>query len=157
MDLTSVTAVLGSIKTATEIAKYIKDTDLSLEKAETKLKLADLIGALAEAKIVVVGVQQTLAEAGARIRELEQTLETRGKVRWEEPFYWLDDDSDGLPTNGPFCQHCYDRDSKLVRLQCDEDGYFECKVCQHSYVTKAYRELQSEAAAKFRGRRRSAY
>jgi hypothetical protein len=157
MDLTSVTAVLGSIKTATEIAKYIKDTDLSLEKAETKLKLADLIGALSDAKLEGVGVQQTLAEAEARIRELEQTLETRVKVRWEEPFYWLDDDSDGLTPDGPFCQHCYDGGGKLVRLQGYGDGYFECKVCKNSYVTKAHREHQSEAAAEFRRRRRSAY
>jgi hypothetical protein len=63
MDFTSVTAVLGSIKTATEIAKLIKDSDLSLEKAETKLKLADLNGTLADAKLEVVGVQQTLAES----------------------------------------------------------------------------------------------
>ena len=126
MDLTSVTAVLGSIKTATEIAKYIKDTDLSLEKAETKLKLADLIGALADAKLKVVGVEQTLAEAEDRIRELEQTLKTRVNVRWEEPFYRLDDDSDGSTPDGRFCQHCYDGGGgKLVRLQGDGSGYFE--------------------------------
>lgn len=157
MDLTSVTAVLGSIKTATEIAKYIKDTDLSLEKAETKLKLADLIVTLADAKLEVVGVQQTLAEAEARIRELEQTLETRGKVRWEEPLYWLDDHSDGSTMDGPFCQQCYDHGSKLVRLQGNGDGYFECKVCKNTYVTKANRERESAAAAAYNRRRRSGY
>ena len=157
MDLTSITAVLGSIKTATEIAKYIKDTDLSLEMAETKLKLADLIGALADAKLEVVGVQQTLAEAESRIRALEQTLDTRGKVKWEEPFYWLDNDSDGATTDGPFCQQCYDHGSKLVRLQGDGDGYFECKVCKNSYVTKAHRERESAAAADYKRQRHSGY
>ena len=51
MDMTAITAVLGSIKTATEIAKYIKDSNVSFEKAETKLRLAELIGALADAKL----------------------------------------------------------------------------------------------------------
>ena len=58
MDLTAVSTLLGSIKTATEIAKLIKDSDVSLEKAETKLKLAELISALADAKIKVTAVQQ---------------------------------------------------------------------------------------------------
>ncbi len=157
MDLTSVTAVLGSIKTATEIAKYIKETDLSLEKAETKLKLADLIGALADAKLEVVGVQQTLAEAEAKLRELRQALEVRGNLRWEDPSYWLDDNSDGSTTDGPFCQQCYDSTVKLVRLQGDGDGYFECKTCKNSYTTTAHRERQAAKAAEFKNRPRSGY
>jgi len=158
VDLTSVAAVLGSIKTATEIAKYIKDSDLSLEKAETKLKLADLIGALADAKLEVVGVQQTLAEAEARVRELEQTLATRGMLRWEEPSYWLDDDTDGLTTDGPFCQQCYDSGGKLVRLQAYGDGCYECKACKNGYVTKAHREREADAARELnKGRTHSRY
>ena len=132
MDLTSVTAVLGSIKTATEIAKLIKDSDLSLEKAETKLKLADLIGTLADAKLEVIGVQQVLAEAEARVRELEGALKTRQNLRWKEPSYWLETEG---TMDGPFCQQCYDTDRKLVRLQGNGEGWFECKACKSSYVT----------------------
>ena len=81
MDISSVTAVLSSIKTATDIARLIKDSDLSLEKAETKLRLADLIGALADAKLEVVEVQQTLAEAEARVQELEAQFAVRGRTQ----------------------------------------------------------------------------
>lgn len=42
-DIATISAFLGSIKTATELAKAIKGADLSLEKAETKLKMANLI------------------------------------------------------------------------------------------------------------------
>lgn len=139
MDIASVSAVLGSIKTATEIAKYIKDTDLSLEKAETNLKLADLIGALADAKLEVVGVQQTLAESEARIRDLEGQLEIRAKLKWIDPSYWLEA---GAALDGPFCQQCYDTGRKLVRLQGSGDGYYQCKACQNSYVTQAYRQRE---------------
>jgi hypothetical protein len=154
MDFTAVTAVLGSIKTATEIAKYIKDSDLSLEKAETKLKLADLIGALADAKLEVVGVEQTLAEAEARIRELVQQLETRGKLKWVDPAYWLEADT-GL--QGPFCQQCYDTGGKLVRLQDDGDGYYECKACKNGFVTPAHREREAQVAREFKDGRRGGY
>ena len=154
MDFTAVSAVLGSIKTATEIAKYIKDTDLSLEKAETKLKLADLIGALADAKLEVVGVQQTLAEAEARVGELEQQLQTRGKLTWVDPAYWLESDKG---PQGPYCQQCYDTSGKLVRLQDHSDGHFECKACKNDFVTAAHRERQAQAARKFKDSHRGGY
>ena len=44
-DISAITAVLGSLKTATEIAKFIRESDVSIERAELKLKVADLIGA----------------------------------------------------------------------------------------------------------------
>lgn len=67
MDFTSVAAALGGLKTATDIAKLIKESDLSLDKAETKLKLAELIGALADVKLDVVNFQEKLAAAESRI------------------------------------------------------------------------------------------
>lgn len=42
-DMASVSVVLTSIKTATDIAKLLRETDVSLEKAETKLKLAEMV------------------------------------------------------------------------------------------------------------------
>jgi len=154
MDITSVTGVLGSIKTATDIARFIKDSDLSLEKAETKLKLADLIGALADAKMEVIGVQQTLAEAETRIRELETRLDTKAKVQWKEPSYWLETETG---PEGPFCQKCYDTEGKLVRLQGDDDGYFECKSCKSSYVTPEKRAKEDAAIRAHNNNTRGVY
>ena len=52
MDLISaITATLTSLKTATDIAKLIRESDVSLEKAELKLKLAQLTDGLADARI----------------------------------------------------------------------------------------------------------
>jgi hypothetical protein len=141
MDFGAITAALGSIKTATEIAKYIKETDLSLEKAETKLKLADLISALADAKLEVVGVQQSLAEAEGQIETLEKQLQVRANLTWEEPYYWLNTASG---RQGPFCQKCYDTGQQLVRLQGDGEGLFQCKACENMFVTQAYRNRQNE-------------
>lgn len=154
MDIASVTAVLGSIKTATEIAQYIKNSDLSLEKAETKLKLAELIGALADAKLEVVGVQETLAGAEVRIRELERQLRIREKLTWKEPAYWLEANG---KTEGPYCQKCYDTETKLVRLQGDGDGRYECKACNSNFVTKAWRERQDAAIRQHNERQRGRY
>jgi hypothetical protein len=142
MDPTSITAILGSIKTAADIAKLIKDSDVSLEKAETKLKLADLISALADAKLEVVGIQQTLAETEATVRQLEDKLRIRRNIRWKEPAYWVEEDDS---SDGPFCQKCYDIDSRLVRLQGDGEGWFQCLACTSSVVTKEYRARAAAA------------
>lgn len=142
MDIGSISAVLGSIKTATEIAKLIKDSDVSLEKAEVKLKLAELIGALADAKLEVVGVQQTLAESEDRIRELQKKLEIRAQVKWDDPVYWLEG---ATGRDGPYCQRCYDSDQKLVRLQGSGDGYYSCRACNSGYTT-AEQRAREEAA-----------
>ena len=136
MDVTTISTLLGSIKTATDIAKLIKNSDLSLEKAETKLKLAELISALADAKIEVTEIQQSLLDRDAQIREFQAKLDVKGKLQWEQPYYWL---SDGQRREGPFCQQCYDTDEKLMRLQGSGDGYWECKTCKNSYMEERYR------------------
>lgn len=135
MDLTSISTVLSSLKTATEIAKLIKDSDVSLEKAESKLKLAELISALADAKIEVTEVQQVLLEKDAEVRELKAQLEVKTKLKWEKPYYWLIDDSQ---RDGPYCQHCYDKSRELIRLQGNGGGYWECKACKNSYTDSSY-------------------
>jgi hypothetical protein len=142
MDIGSISAVLGSIKTATDIAKFIKDSDVSLEKAEVKLKLAELIGALADAKLDVVGVQQALAESEARIRELQKQLDVRAQVKWDDPVYWVEAPSG---REGPYCQRCYDAEGKLVRLQSSGDGYYSCRACSSGYTTAEHRAREEAA------------
>jgi len=155
MDFAAVTAALGSLRTATDIAKFIRESDLSLDKAETKLKLAELIIAIADAKLDVVNVQEKLAAAETQIKSLEADLQVKGEIRWEEPLYWLEHQS-GI--DGPFCQHCYDNGRKLVRLQGNGEGWYECKVCKNSYETKELRQreaaVQAATAAAFRRERR---
>lgn len=61
-DLATIGAALSSLKTATDIVKFLRSSDLSLERAE--LKLADLLSSLADAKIELIEGQDTLAEKG---------------------------------------------------------------------------------------------
>ncbi len=135
MDMASISAALSSIKTATEIAKLIKESDVSLEKAESKLKLADLISALADAKIQIAEIQQIIIEKDAEIRAATEQLTVRGKIQWEKPCYWL---IEGTRKDGPFCQLCYDKNKELIRLQGGGDGYWECKACKSSYTDSTW-------------------
>jgi len=134
-DLTTISSILGSIKTATDIARLLKESDISLEKAETKLKLAELVSALADAKIEISEIQELLTEKDKSIRDLQNELNIKAKLHWEKPYYWI---IDGESKDGPYCQHCYDKERILVRLQGDVRGCWDCKVCKNVYTDKNY-------------------
>ncbi|WP_421781829.1 hypothetical protein [Kiloniella litopenaei] len=134
-DIAAIAGILGSVKTAVEITKLIKDSSDSLEQAEVKLKLAELIGALADVKMEAAEIQTHLIARDERIRELEQKLKTKDDVVYEAPYYWL---INGDDKDGPFCQKCHDVDSKLIRLQNIETGSWHCKVCNNVYRDRSY-------------------
>jgi hypothetical protein len=138
-DIAAISAILSSIKSATDIAKLLKDADVSLEKAELRLKLADLISTLADARTEIAGVQETITAKEEKIRALEKALHVHGILKFETPAYWL---VEGDKRDGPFCQACYDKDRKLIRLQGYENGIFDCKVCNTTYTTREYRSRQ---------------
>ena len=134
-DIAAITSILGSVKTATEIAKLIKDSGVSLEQAEIRLKLADLISALAEARVETAEIQTLILEKDEKIKELSAALATKKNLTYEKPYYWL---SEGESKEGPYCQHCFDRDQKLIRLQGYGNGYWDCKVCKNTFTDSTY-------------------
>lgn len=136
MDFASITAALSSIKSATDIAKLIKDSEVSLEKAETKLKLAELISALADTKIQIAEIQQTLIDKDTEISALSGKLKVKGMVQWQSPYYWVIEEAG---REGPFCQHCYDKNHELIRLQGNGEGYWECKACKCNFTDATYK------------------
>jgi len=144
-DLALVTTILTSIKTATEIAKALREADLSLEKAELKLKLADLMTALADARVAIASVQEDLLTKERQIKELNERLDMRKSVHYVAPFYWVDANQG---REGPFCQQCYDSQRKLIRLQ-DIGDVWECKTCSKWYRPSGGRSRQVEVVTDF--------
>jgi hypothetical protein len=136
MPIATITAALSSLKAATEIAKIIKDSGYTLEKAEIKLKIADMLGSLADTKINLAELQDLLLRKDKMIKELEVRLELKEKLKWESPYYWLD--SDGKK-EGPFCQQCYDNGGKLIHLQSLGPGSWICKTCDKTFHDSSYR------------------
>jgi hypothetical protein len=141
MDLAAIGSLLGSLKTATEIAKFIRESDVSIEKAETKLKLAELVSALADAKIEAAEVQQAILERDELIRALEAAAKLRGDLVWRQPCYFL---ANAQGEEDPYCQNCYDSEGKLSRLHTDGQGHFQCRVCKQSFKTLERSKSDSE-------------
>ncbi len=134
-DITTLAAVLSSLKTATEIAKFLRESDLSLEKAELKLKLADLVSALAEAKLELIDVQDTLAGKDKHIAELEDAFQSKdGLVRRYDAYYQSNEK--GEPTGVPYCLRCWESDHKKRQLVYDAKDRFSrvCTSCGQRYT-----------------------
>lgn len=134
-DIATIAAALGSIKAAADIAKLIKDSGSSLEQAEIKLQIAELISALADAKIEIAGIQSEMIEKDKELKLVMDKLEIHNSVIWEKPYYWT---IQGDEKDGPYCQKCYDVDRQLVRLQGSSSKGWSCRSCNSSYFDKNY-------------------
>jgi hypothetical protein len=134
VDIGVVSAALSSLKTATDIAKFIRKSDLSLEKAELKLKLAELIGSLADAKIQIVEVQEELENKDKRITELEQAFDTKDElIKYLDAYYIVN--ADGKPFGNPYCLRCWESDHKKHQLvtKAGDPNRTVCTSCGHVY------------------------
>lgn len=133
-DMATIAAALSSLKTATDIARFLRESDLSLERAELKLKLADLVGALADTKIELVEVQEALSEKDKRITELEQAFEGMDAiVRHHDAYYGTNEA--GEPTGVAYCLRCWENAHKKRQLVCDAKDHraHVCTACGHRY------------------------
>lgn len=138
MDVGSIGTALASIKTAADLAKIIKDSSSSLEQAEVKFKLAELVGALAEAKMDIASIQEVLIKKDEELSSLQAQLEIKGKIIWEKPYYFL---VEGTSKEGPYCPTCYDNNKKLIRLQDQTNGIWGCQVCKSILEDSTYKPI----------------
>lgn len=133
-DITSISAVIGSVKSALDIVKYLNETGTSLEKADLKLKLAELASALAEAKLEMISIQEVLLEKDQRIAELNEAFELRDALRRVGDAYYKMGD-DGNPKGVAHCVRCFESDHRARQLV-DTGGPMRlrvCTACGHKY------------------------
>jgi len=130
-----VTAV-GSIKSAIDIAKLLKDGADTLDKAEVKLQLAELISSLADAKMQMAEVQELLLESNKEKKDLLDKLNQKAKVIYKKPSYFKINDDNSK--DGPYCQNCYDANEKLIRLQGGNNDFWTCNQCKNKYKGPKY-------------------
>ncbi|MDN4502083.1 hypothetical protein QX776_06700 [Alteromonadaceae bacterium BrNp21-10] len=116
MDITSITAGLSAVKTAIDITKEIQNASSSLEKAQVKLKLAEITENLANAKLQFVEAQEEIVNLRLQIRTLQVIDDLKNLVK-KEGNILLPKESEvkGYGT-GPWCTKCFEADGKLISL-----------------------------------------
>jgi hypothetical protein len=76
-DILAINATVTAIKHSIDIAKAIKDADSTLQKAELKFRVAELIESLADAKIKATELQGLVQEKDLEIKRLSLLLERK--------------------------------------------------------------------------------
>ena len=134
-----VASALTSLKAATEIAQLLRRGNHPLEKAEGKLKLAELTEALADLKIAVSDFQERLREKDARITELQHSLEITGAVKKHGDAIYRLQCSPGDPEGDAYCVRCWQEDHRLRVLVHDPANFRarKCSVCTASYESRS--------------------
>ena len=126
-----VATAVGSIKSAIDIAKVLKDGADTLDKAEVKLQLAELISSLADAKLQMAEVKELLIQSESEKKELLKKLNQKEKVIYEKPSYFKINNDNSK--DGPYCQNCYDANEKLIRLQGGKNDSWICNQCEKNF------------------------
>ena len=95
-----------------------------------------LRGKVDEAKEILTDLQERYIEVcdensllKLQMQELDDILYLAKNLIYDGFCYWL---ITGTIKQGPFCQHCYDRDGLLIRLHEDGD-HWKCHSCGETY------------------------
>lgn len=139
IDASSVSAALTSLKTATEIANLLRSGDLSLEKAEMKLRLADLISSLADARMQLTDLQEGIKQQGVRLAELEDAFQVKDELVPDGDAYYRHEASGA--TSGPYCVRCWEVDHRQYRLVRTVGLNAICQACGSQYDRRQVKGL----------------
>lgn len=129
-----VAGTLSAITAAIGLAKELKDVDHQLDKADLKLKVAELTSALAEAKMGLVDVADQLRAKDEHIIALRERLQFKAdKLIDRGSFRYFSDGGD--PVGPPVCPVC---EAKGLFLKLAQDrstnGYpYKCPNCKANY------------------------
>jgi rubrerythrin len=130
--LTAVSTAVASVKVATDIAKIIKDSTTSLEKAELNYKIADIIGALSDARVSLADANDSVKESEVEIQRLKELLSFKETLKHhKEAYYQIN--SKGDPKGRPYCQHCWEARKLPVHLVFENRRIAKCPACKNEY------------------------
>lgn len=115
MPVASIVSALSGIKAATDIAKLIKDAGVTLEAADHKLQIAELVGALADSKMALVEIQDLLRDKDDQINSLKDSLKTKlTLIRHNDAYY--EKDEHGKASGSPYCSPCFEKHNIIVHI-----------------------------------------
>jgi hypothetical protein len=130
--------VVASLKSAADIARVLIAAEGTFDKAELKLKLADLMVALAEARTQAAGMQDSISSMADELADAKKKLAFAGTMVYEAPYYL--NMADGQ-RDGPYCASCWDgRGKQAIRLYQNAPGYWICNTCKVAVFDKTYRD-----------------
>jgi len=126
------TAALGSINAALNIAKAMRAIEKGYDAALLKAQIVDLMGAVSEAKMGLLEAQEAIQAKERQIKALEEKLKANDDlVEFEGHKYAKSED--GKPKGAPFCDACLAKDGTQIRPNNLLHEHWQCPRCQALY------------------------
>lgn len=143
MDITTtVSASVSILKSLKDICTSLLDAKIDFESKKRVSEILEKVGNFQDIMFELRDGQLKSQEENHRLKEqiriLENQLETREKVVYEKPFYWIKNND---TKDGPFCQRCYDVGQKHIRLQGGKRDVWLCHECKTNYTGPNYQPL----------------
>jgi hypothetical protein len=130
--LSAVSLALTSVKSASDIAKLIKEAGISLESAEVNLKMAEIIGALSDARVALADAHEAVHGKDKEIQKLKELLLFKERLVHDTDAYY-EIDVNGKAFGDPYCQHCWEAKRLPVHLLLTFNRSAKCPSCKNEY------------------------
>ncbi|MBP7074628.1 MAG: hypothetical protein KBA81_04510 [Rhabdochlamydiaceae bacterium] len=130
--LTEISSAAAALKATIGIVSTLSETFKKLGKIAKKSEFIEIQEKLLAVKAQLLEHREKLQGIEQENQELKHKLKLSEELNFESPYYWLIKGSD---REGPFCQRCYDIDSKPVRLipNDPDELRFYCTACKSHY------------------------
>ncbi|MBN1639499.1 MAG: hypothetical protein JW866_11055 [Ignavibacteriales bacterium] len=129
-----IATLLTSIQTALSITESMSKSFSIMKNAEYTLKIADLMNILADAKINISELKNEIDNKISQIQKLNNLLETKEKLEFKEPFYYMQGKPDA------YCSRCWDKDNRLIHVgplvKTNIDKIRICPECKNEYIVE---------------------
>ena len=134
-----IAGAIAAVTASIGLVKEIKEIDSSVDKANLRLKIADLTSALADAKLGLVEIRDELAQKDSRIASLQALLTTRDTTTAIHNNKRYFTNSAGEPAGAPICPICERSGYLLAMVQDRSRGtsgtFYTCPKCKANYGT----------------------
>lgn len=144
-DITTITAAIQSLRTASELVAALRTADAAFEKAGLKFQVANLIEALADTRMRLSEIQDLLAAKDQELSALRDALSIKASVVRRGNAYYETDER-GEPKGSPFCPRCWEVDHRLLHLvRVPKDGATKtCPECKRLFEARSTSEIRDE-------------
>lgn len=128
---------LSAVSAALGLVKELREIDVQFDKAELKLKIAELTSALSDAKLGLVDVAEELKLKESEIARLQGIIDFRETKLIDKGQFRYFADSEGKPIGLPLCPPCEKNGDFLAVVQDRSKGVgkitYYCPKCKSNY------------------------
>ncbi|WP_229626516.1 hypothetical protein, partial [Vibrio parahaemolyticus] len=140
MDIATITSAYTAIKNIKEISKLALDAKIDSEVSEKIQASIERLGEVQDTLFYIREELLTQQEEKEKLKKelaaVKAELEKVESVVYRAPSYWVVKEEQA--DDGPFCQPCFDDERKLIRLQGENNDFWNCRKCKNSFKGPNY-------------------